>query len=372
MKIFSYRMLLMVIGAVVLAAAVYTASGRLAGSSRLERARSLYESGDEKGAYRLFEDIYNKRPDSRLGKEALYYLCRMGRGTTDERMALWHKFLDGEPTGDARAAGMLELAVLYREKGENEKAIETYNGVIRSASGDGREVRAMRELASLYRSTGKLKEARDMLESILEEHPGTPEVGEIQNNMGEINVEAILSRKIDEPLSLEYVVKPGDSLAKITKKFNTTVDLLKACNNKKDGTIRVNDRLKVVTADFAILIDKSQCTLSLLANGDLFKIYSVGTGRDNITPVGAFKVTDKIVEPVWYKPGGGEIPYGDPGNLLGTRWINIDLPGYGIHGTWEPETIGKQMSAGCIRLLNEDVEELFMIIPLGTPVTIVD
>jgi lipoprotein-anchoring transpeptidase ErfK/SrfK len=46
--------------------------------------------------------------------------------------------------------------------------------------------------------------------------------------------------------------------------------------------------------------------------------------------------------------------------------------GYGIHGTWEPGTIGKQASAGCVRLGNADVEELFIIIPVGTPVTIVE
>jgi len=80
----------------------------------------------------------------------------------------------------------------------------------------------------------------------------------------------------------------------------------------------------------------------------------------------------KPEKPEWFRPGGGVIPYGDPGNLLGTRWMAIDSPGYGIHGTWEPETIGKQLSAGCIRMLNRDVEELYTIVPVGTPVKIVE
>jgi len=46
--------------------------------------------------------------------------------------------------------------------------------------------------------------------------------------------------------------------------------------------------------------------------------------------------------------------------------------GYGIHGTWEPETIGKAASAGCIRLLNSEIEELFNLVPLGTEVTIAE
>jgi len=46
------------------------------------------------------------------------------------------------------------------------------------------------------------------------------------------------------------------------------------------------------------------------------------------------------------------------------------LTGYGIHGTWEPETVGSAVSKGCIRMLNTDVEELFDIVPVGTAVTI--
>jgi len=50
----------------------------------------------------------------------------------------------------------------------------------------------------------------------------------------------------------------------------------------------------------------------------------------------------------------------------------LNVPGYGIHGTWEPDTIGRQSSAGCIRLLNDDVAELFVMLPVDTPVIIHD
>ena len=49
-----------------------------------------------------------------------------------------------------------------------------------------------------------------------------------------------------------------------------------------------------------------------------------------------------------------------------------DFPGYGIHGTVEPESIGKQVTAGCVRMRNEEVEQLYMLIPTGTQVKIVD
>ena len=78
------------------------------------------------------------------------------------------------------------------------------------------------------------------------------------------------------------------------------------------------------------------------------------------------------MEPEWKG-----IPYGDPKNILGTRWMGITdaqktLKEYGIHGTWQPETVGAYVSKGCIRLLNDDVEELYKIVMIGTPVTIIE
>ena len=61
-----------------------------------------------------------------------------------------------------------------------------------------------------------------------------------------------------------------------------------------------------------------------------------------------------------------------PENILGTRWLGISYPGYGIHGTTIPESLGSQSTSGCIRMLNEEVEELYSIVPYGTEVEIKD
>ena len=78
-----------------------------------------------------------------------------------------------------------------------------------------------------------------------------------------------------------------------------------------------------------------------------------------------------MVNPTWYKAGTA-VPYGSPKNILGTRWMGITKPSYGIHGTTEPEKIGQQVTAGCVRMKNEEVEELYNFLPVGTEVTIVD
>ena len=85
----------------------------------------------------------------------------------------------------------------------------------------------------------------------------------------------------------------------------------------------------------------------------------------------AITVVNKLVDPVWYRQGA-VVPPDSPENILGTRWMGISEKGYGIHGSVDPEAIGYQVTAGCVRMLNAEVEELYDIIPLGTEVTIVD
>jgi lipoprotein-anchoring transpeptidase ErfK/SrfK len=99
--------------------------------------------------------------------------------------------------------------------------------------------------------------------------------------------------------------------------------------------------------------------------------YQVGLGANDSTPTGEWLVGTKLVNPTYYPPRGGRIiSAGDPQNPLGEHWIElIGVSGaargqsrYGIHGTIAPESIGKSESLGCIRLLNEDVAEVFTLL----------
>jgi lipoprotein-anchoring transpeptidase ErfK/SrfK len=120
-----------------------------------------------------------------------------------------------------------------------------------------------------------------------------------------------------------------------------------------------------------MLVDKSQNILILKTDDEIVKTYIVSTGANNSTPVGTFRIVNKLVNPTWYK-AGAVVPASSPENVLGTRWLGFNLPGYGIHGTTEPQNLGKQVTQGCVRLSNQDVEELYAIVPIGTEITIVD
>ena len=213
--------------------------------------------------------------------------------------------------------------------------------------------------------------AREKLQALLDSKPDAATQAQAEELLGTIDIGLVLSPR-QMPEKTDYAIQPGDTLGKVAQKFGTSIELLMKGNNLTRSLVRVNDRLRVFSGKFTIRVDKSDNTLTLLLNDKFFKRYRVGTGQYNRTPVGTFAVTDKIAQPTWWRADGKAIPYGDPENLLGTHWLAINVPGYGIHGTWDPSTIGKQSSAGCVRLVNSDIEELFTLVPVGTTVIIED
>jgi len=245
--------------------------------------------------------------------------------------------------------------------------------------------RPSQDLQILFREAKALEERNDLVGArekylLLHRHArGTRLRAAAEQSLGKIGVSLVLT-PMKMPEKEEYVVKSGDSLARIARRFGTTVELIQHSNQLADpNLIKAGDRLRIFTGTFRIDINKSRNDMVVMLNDEFFKRYRVGTGKFGKTPVGTFKITDKIAEPVWWRPDGKEVPYGDKENILGTRWMALratgdteDVRGYGIHGTWESDTIGKAESAGCIRMHNKEVEELFNLVPLGTEVTIAE
>ena len=152
----------------------------------------------------------------------------------------------------------------------------------------------------------------------------------------------------------------------------STVELIKKSNNLKSDLIIPGRSLKVNNTNFNILVDKSDNTLTLKkSDGEVVKTYVVSTGKNFNTPTGTFRIEEKLVSPVWYKVGAIVEPDSEEYEL-GARWMGLSVAGYGIHGTNDPTTIGQHITKGCVRMRNEEVEELYAIIPSGTEVTIVD
>lgn len=226
------------------------------------------------------------------------------------------------------------------------------------------------DAARRLQESGDLAGARTQLMAALDAAT-TPAVRrQIEDVLGAVNI-ALVFAPLPMPEKIDYTVQRGDVLAIIARKNHTTVELLQKGNDLKGSMIRPGDRLRILTGTFSIFVDKSDNELVLSLNKRFFKRYRVGTGKFMKTPTGTFKITDRIAQPPWWRDGQ-PVPYGHPDNVLGTHWLALDAKGYGIHGTWQPESIGKHESAGCIRLLNCDIEELFNLLTIGTEVVIQD
>ncbi|MFN3322623.1 MAG: L,D-transpeptidase [Bryobacteraceae bacterium] len=116
-----------------------------------------------------------------------------------------------------------------------------------------------------------------------------------------------------------------------------------------------------------IVISIPDRKLAFLRNGAVVRIYPIGVGKAATpSPSGRYRIISRVVNP-YYHRDGKTIPPG-PRNPVGTRWMGLSLRGYGIHGTNNPGSIGKQVSLGCIRMHNKHAEELFRMVQVGDPV----
>lgn len=194
----------------------------------------------------------------------------------------------------------------------------------------------------------------------------------LRAELGPVNHALLLDPRSTEGKTA-YTVKSGDSLARIARQHGVTVELLRGCNGMARDVISAGQTLIIPTGTVSLLVDKSDNVLTVLRAGQFFREYRVATGRENRTPVGEFTITDRVEKPTWWRPADNKpIPYGDPEHELGTHWLAWSIRGFGIHGTNKPESIGAQASLGCVRMLNEEVAQLFALAPSGTKIAVQD
>lgn len=229
---------------------------------------------------------------------------------------------------------------------------------------------ALLKLAELLEAQQQLIPARAMYRKLLEQFPNAALATTAQARLGQVNLALLFSPTVTD-YDIVHQVRPGDTLGRIAGARGTTVEFLKRANGLKSDVIRPGQPLKVPKGRFSMVVDKSQNQLLLTQDNQFIKTYVVATGKENSTPVGTFRIVNKLTHPVWYKQGA-IVPPESPENILGTRWMGIDKEGYGIHGSVDPTALGQQATAGCVRMSNSDVEELYDLVPMGTEVTIVD
>jgi lipoprotein-anchoring transpeptidase ErfK/SrfK len=209
--------------------------------------------------------------------------------------------------------------------------------------------------------------------------------------LNQINAIVVFSTKrfADDEFGGTFTVPPGGVLAKIAQSHEVSPDLLMRINGITDARrLRAGQNIKVLNGPFHALVSKGQFSLELWlgepqAKGSMYiTSFPAGLGKDDSTPSGVWAVQNKLKNPAYYSPRGqGIIAADDPKNPLGEFWIGltgtdghaVGKTSYGIHGTVDPNSIGKQESMGCIRLKNEDVAQVFdMLLEGKSTVTVKD
>lgn len=127
-------------------------------------------------------------------------------------------------------------------------------------------------------------------------------------------------------------------------------------------------------SDIEIVVQLDARTVDVYQKGDVVKEYLIAIGQEEWeTPEGSFRITQKQKYPTWQHPITGELVKAGKENPLGSRWIGFlsTKDGeIGFHGTNEERLIGEAISHGCIRMLNEDIEDLYTYVDIGTTVTV--
>lgn len=185
-----------------------------------------------------------------------------------------------------------------------------------------------------------------------------------------------------------YTVKRGDFLIAIGARLGVDPKLLAAQNGidfdsviHPGQTLRIDNRHLVPAAiDDGIVINLPQRMLFHFGEREVIASYPVGLGRPSWpTPVGTFEIISRVKNKPWLVPKSiqeelraegkvvvEEVPPG-PDNPLGSHWIGMSMPGYGIHSTIAPASIYHFQSHGCIRVHPDAVGELFDAVRVGTP-----
>jgi len=305
----------------------------------LAEADRFFARGEESQGLRLYRAAFakaNQRKDINLSTQVMKLLAA-------DDVALWR-----------------EKYISYLvDRGEGDKAFESQLSRGNSILLQGKE-------SSLLEGWTELSQAHRLATNgILRTR-----VYDILNPMLKKNVFSLRMT----PLVERYNVQPGDNLTRIAKRHQTTADAITRLSGLKSEVIQPRSRLRILGGKVRIFVDKSDFLLWVTLDGRLLYQARVGLGRDNTTPVGEFSIEVRQKNPTWFRPGSDPIGPGDPRNVLGSRWLGFrdteQISGIGIHGTVDSDSIGRESSAGCIRMLKEDVEMVFDLAPRSTTVVI--
>lgn len=198
-----------------------------------------------------------------------------------------------------------------------------------------------------------------------------------ERRIAEIN-HALLLSTLPAPEKIEHTVVKGDLFSRICKQYrNNPAYVLKINRIEDPSKMKIGQKLLLLKyPDFRLTVYKRDFSAVLTLNGSFFKRFSIGLGE---VAAGEYLVRGSVEHPVYRRKNAPAVPYGAPGNILGTWWISLSsattgepVPFAGLHGTWDESSLGRGDESGFVRFSNADIDDLAVLLPAGTKVSIVD
>lgn len=286
-------------------------------------------------------------------------------------------------SGDASPTPPKEIA----ETEPDANSLKTGPGVEATANPRADELIAQAE-ALLGGTPSRIIEARDKLNEALAMPMSLQQQSLVKSKLSILADQWLFSKTFyaQDKLCSSYEVQSGDLLSKIGDEHNVPYELLLEINGiKRPESLRAGERMKVVNGPFHAKVHRSTFTLDVYLQSTYVKSFPVGLGEQGRqTPLGLWhiKAGGKMHRPIYTDPDTGEVIHPeDPAYPLGSRWMALEgldentkkETSFGIHGTKDPASIGRDSSRGCIRLHNGDVIKVYnMLVPVKSLVKVLE
>ncbi len=314
-------------------------------------------TGDELG----FEDSAEPSVDS---NDPLAHAIYEGRQSGKQQA----RRVDSQsPLRRARPAGAAEDSEIDQASWQPEAAPATQRkkSPSKQAAVLTADVAARLRKAEDFLKSDQILEAHQEMSEIYWKHPEHRHLIQKQIDETAAIIFTTPERQFAEPHFVDY----GETLGSIAKKYDVPWQYLARLNRVDPEDLQAGQQLKVVQGPFGAVVDLDEFCLTVHAHGWYVHCYPIGTGAEDGTQTGEFKVEEKLENPTWYNPDGGVVDADDPENPLGEFWLGLGNH-IGIHGTIDHDSIGKAVSRGCIHLNDGDIDEVFALLNVGSKVII--
>lgn len=248
------------------------------------------------------------------------------------------------------------------------------------AKGLSEEIKRLLEQAAACESADDLVGSRKLFRRLLVLKDAEEVRPFIERKIGALNTVLMFADR-PTPEKAKHRIAAGDLVGKLAKRYGCTQEyLLKANGIDRPELLRIGREIWVLANPvFELTVFKKGGTAVLTLNGQYFKRYPIGVGKPEESPNGTYVVRSRVKNPAYRSREQGEVPFGNPKNILGTYWVALsamgettETTGFGLHGTWNESTLGRPADEGRIRFRNADIEELATLLPAGALVNVTE